>query len=108
MKRKKMKLFRLLLKDFTIYGITAHKHCNPFIKRTILAFFVFSCAIILNGAYFLFEAETFQEYANSALFATALIAATVIFTCTVWSKRQLFKCLNELEQIIDGSEFDVF
>lgn len=105
MKRKKLKIFRLMLKDFMIYGISGHEQNNPFIKlRTLLGFLVFCCAIISSGGYIYFEAKTFQEYANSIFLGTAVFAATAIYVCTVWKKRQLFNCFNELEQIIVDSE----
>lgn len=104
--KKKLKILQLLQKDFALYGVTEQQ--DPFFKRIILGFFLFSCAIISNGGYILFEATTFQEYANSIFFATALIAATAIYACTVWKKGELFNCINELDQIIDDSELSFF
>ena len=98
-----MKILQQLQNALAIYGIAAHQ--QPFNWRNLMAFFIFSCAIASNGIFIFYEAKSFQEYAESIFMATALIAVSICFVYIVLKMHRLFDCLNEMEKLINGSEF---
>lgn len=98
-----MKIFRQILDDFAIYGIGPYHH--PFNWRNLVAFFLFACAIISNGMHMLCEAETFQEYAESIFFSTALVATLICFIYNVSVMKRLYGHIDEAGELIDASKY---
>lgn len=99
---RNIRLLQANQKNLLIYGIGPHE--KPFNKRNLLTLFSFSSCIFVSGAYFFFEAETFEQYTQSVYTTTALINVTLMFTIVVRNMRQFFDCVNQAEEIIDGSE----
>lgn len=100
-----MKIFHQLRKNLAFYGIASHQH--PFNLRNGLSLIVYSLAIILICIHIFYEAETFQEYANSIFMATVQIAVSSIFIFNACQMKSFFGCVNEAERIINESEYKI-
>lgn len=98
-----MKIFELIQSDLATYGLSRYQH--PFNSRNLLSLFIFSIAIFLNGVYLCCEARTFLEYTRSFFAITAQTGAAAAFSFSAWNMRELFECVPEAEEIINGSEF---
>lgn len=101
-----IKVFPTTIKESEFIGIAQHQ--NPINGRSVAALSMDSLAILFNGAYFFFEAESFQEYAESVFVATVINSTTAGNAVILSRKQLLFDCLNDLEQIIDGSKLEMF
>lgn len=97
-----VKRFQKVQKLFAIYGIVPNQH--PFTWRHCLTISTFGLAIISSVAYCVYEAKTFQEYADSIFMASILASGMTIFTFGVLRMRLFFYCFNEADRIIDDSE----
>lgn len=101
---KNMKIFLAVLQHCEIIGIASHQH--PFNWRSLLAIFIDCLGITSNIAYFCCGANTFQEYAESIFVGTVIMCCTTIFALIACKMRIFFDCINEFEEIINGSEFN--
>lgn len=99
-----MKIIQFFQKNLLlIYGIGLHQ--NPFNWKILVAFFVFCASIFSCSAYFVNEAKTFQDYANSTCVCTAQIGVAILFVCFASNMQQCFGYIDEAEQIIEDSKF---
>lgn len=87
------------------YGIDAP---NPFQKHLCyisdqLGYSVFVCVSILSAGFFIFEAETLQDYSDISYILLALINTTLIYA-EIKSKCEIaFQLFEKIEEIIEKS-----
>lgn len=55
--------------------------------------------------FFLYEAETFTEFADSGLYATAAMLDIAVYLILIWKRTELSQVFNNLERIILSSKF---
>lgn len=54
--------------------------------------------------FFLYEAQTFTEFTNSGLYATAAMLDIAIYLILIWKRTELWQVFNDLERIILSSK----
>ena len=54
--------------------------------------------------FFLYEAETFTEFTDSGLYATAAMLNVSVYLILIWKRTELFQVFNDLERIILSSK----
>lgn len=99
------KILLTLCKKSAIIGIKPHQH--PINVQSLPLLFIDGLNIASSGVYFFSEPESFQEYAESIFLQTIFLAATSGFVVTLLQMQQIFDWIEDVEQLIDGSEFKI-
>lgn len=99
-----IKLFQECRKNFAILGINSNQRTR-FNVKVLITYSVYGLALIACAAFFLFKANSFQEYSNNAYIVTASIICLSVYTNLVFQTDSLFKYINNLEQFMEKSEW---
>lgn len=96
-----LKIFQLIQKNLWIFGSPE----NPFEKRNLLTLFKFSLGASSACMYFVCNAETFLEYANSLYMIIAHTSGAAIYGIILWRLQKILHYFIKAQRVIDGSEF---
>lgn len=99
--KEEMKIFQLIHENLSIFGSPE----NPFEKRNLWTLFEFSLGISFACAYFVCNAKTFIEYANSVYMIIAHTGAAIIYGIVAWRVHRILHYFVKAQKIIGGSEF---
>lgn len=101
-----IKLFQILQKPFAILGISDPQKSqrHQFNARNFVCLLFLGLYTILTGLFFLVEAETFEEYADS--FYASFSMATIFFTCssTMSDVVEIYELTSGFEALIQKRE----
>lgn len=98
-----MKLFQECQRNFAILGINSHQRMSVN-GRILITYLVFCVGLFAIAVYFIFEANTFQEYSNNAYIGTAMAIGVTVFTYIVLKTPELFKVIHNCEEVFEKSE----
>lgn len=97
-----MRIFQTIQKDFEFFGVGLTQ--PKFNTRNWFTLFIFILNIASNTVYIVCEANTFQEYNQSIYMISSLLCATAVFSIEIVTMHTLYGCLNDMEQLIEGSK----
>lgn len=101
-----MKFFVTVAKSWALLGFTQRQSIqkHPFNRRNLLALFVLMFCSILNGLYFFYEAETFNELTLSAYTTITHIVAVITLFISVLQMRPFLNFMFQTEEILNKSQ----
>lgn len=97
-----MKILLKLQNEAAIIGIARNQH--PINVQSVQFLLVDCLNIVSSGVYFFTVPETFQDYAESILGQTAILAVTSCFVVIISQMQQIFNWIDDAGQIIDTSK----
>lgn len=102
-----MKIFTTTTENVALLGVTREQSMQnqPFNRRNVFGAFILTFCAILNLLYFSYDAETFSEYALSAYTTLTAFVSVVTFFITIWQMRLSFELIQEIEMILNMSEW---
>lgn len=97
-----MKIFQTLAKLFENVGISVRQAFgeNLLNKKNVIVFCLLIVFSTLTTAFFLFEAKTFREYAESFYISVSMIMISVCFALFIWKTVKIFELIVTIETII--------
>lgn len=98
-----MAILQPVRKRLSTVGIVFYQKC-PLNLRNSLTSFLFALGSFSNCAHLLYEAKTFNEFADSVSAATAVVSAVILFGIIIWKTLPLYDCLNNLEASVAKRE----
>lgn len=102
-----MKAIRTIRERFELIGIGDYDQASrmyPFNVKNLMVLLMFFIDLIINGVFFLDEADGFQEYVNSVFACSTLIVGVLGFAVLIWKMPKIFKFLTKLEETFEKSE----
>lgn len=101
-----MKIFQLTKEILEKFGIIPNQFIfrRPFNRRGAFMLLLHCLSITSYTLFLVFEANTFDEYANGAFMTTAVISACFVYTVCLWSRKPNFLHMACLENAINASE----
>lgn len=102
-----MEVIKIIRKQFAMIGIVSDQSTimYPFNAINLMVLFMFVIDLIINGVYFFYGAENFQEFVNSAFACSALIVSAMAFATLIWEMAKIYEFLKNLEKTIENREF---
>lgn len=102
-----MLVFRNTKKKYAILGISKHQSFQeyPFNGKISISFILLGCSIASHFLYLYFVASTFKEYIECISTTFAIFVISVCFTTMVFNMSLLFRTIDDIENIIDESEY---
>lgn len=103
-----MKIFIFLQRQYAIVGISPTNQFlqkYPFNKKIVLGFLIYGCVIVSQCVYICHVANGFMEYLECACAISTTVIMFVCFVATVFRKITLFKTIDNIEKLIDTSEY---
>lgn len=99
-----MKIFQLLKKPFGVLGIHPPKSFdeNPITLRRLITLFILIQFSIASIVFFLFEATTFIEYADSFYISATAMLKVCVFSAILWKLIKIFELIENFEEIIQN------
>lgn len=98
-----MKLFQVVLKNFSILGISSdHSKLNGKLVKTFL---IYALGGSLSVAFLFYEAKTFMEYTSNIYVTTAIAVISTYFTILTLKSKKFFKLIDNLMIFIDESAY---
>lgn len=107
----KMKLFRYVQKYYRMVGISPpsnsspHHQRPPFNVNNTLSLIFLTLGTILAFAYFLFEADSIEEYSRSFYGSISSLELVVYFIINFLKIQSTLKLIRKLEEFIETSEW---
>lgn len=103
-----MKLFQLIEKPFDILGIYPPKHPDesPLTIRRFITLLILLQFSILALIFFLFEAATFREYADSFYVSATAMLKVCNYTVILCKLTKIFGLIQRFELVIHTRELD--
>lgn len=98
-----MNILQPIRNNLLILGVKSYQK-HPFNFRNVFALFMLSMGAVLNCVHLFYEANTFKEYADSVCASSSMVVATIIFAIIMWKTHPFYRCLNNLEEIVNKSE----
>lgn len=103
-----MKLFRHIRKCFKIQGVYAvqsNRKCllNP---RNLFILFFLLQMFLSSLAYFLYEAKSIGEYADTFFMIFTTVVCVIFFSIGILKMSRIHKLIGEFEEFINKSEFE--
>lgn len=105
--KSKMKIFRIIRKQYAIVGISPSKPLSqkhPFTERVFFGFLSFGCIAAAEVANLFYEANDFMEYVECISSISGNLIIFVCFASIVFQKTLLFKMLGNIEQFLETSK----
>lgn len=99
-----MKIFLIVKKSLTIIGLLRTTDSSQSSYRLILlciSIIVQAYADLTTAWYFLFEAETFVEHAQTIPLMEGFIGMNILFYVILWKRTALLKFMEKLQNIMD-------
>lgn len=105
----KMQTFVMMKKSFALLGVSKVNllQKNRINIRNMTALMWQSGAAISNCVYLLYEAETFNDYAIGIYSGSSLIVGVILFIISILHMRQINKCLDNIERLVNESKFQL-
>lgn len=102
-----MKLFQTSQKYFENFGIDSRQMSKNhlFNAKNVLASAVLCLDILSSGAFLLYEAQTFYEYADSVYTTSCAENSCVIYMVIFWNMRKFFKFIEKFENLVEHSKY---
>lgn len=107
----RMKLFRYVQKYYRMVGISPpsnsspHHQRPPFNVNNTLSLIFLTLGTILAFAYFLFEADSIEEYSRSFYGSISSLELVVYFIINFLKIQSTLKLIRKLEKFIETSEW---
>lgn len=73
--------------------------------RNLFGLFMFAQHTCSTSAFFLFKAQTFQEYSDSFYISSTALGAALNYTYVVCKMAKVFDLIQNLEKVIEKREF---
>lgn len=105
-----MKLFQLIEKALGILGIFPPKQPeeNPITWRRLTTLFILVQFSISSIVFFLFEAATFREYADSFYISATAMLKVCTYIVALYKSKKMFGLIQKLEFVIHTRELQFF
>lgn len=103
-----MKLFFHIRKCFAIQGVHAvQTHRKSLLNPRNLFILFFLCQMFLESlAYFLYEAKTIGEYADTFFMIFTTMVCVIFFSIGIRKMSSIHKLIGEFEEFIDHSKLE--
>lgn len=101
-----MEIFIKLKRSFRIVGYMLFNHPQAKLINIIQIVFCtsFQIMVLLTHIwFFLFEAKTFSDFADSFLFCSISILTLLTYSVFLWERRRVLSVITEIESLIDKS-----
>lgn len=88
-------------------GITNHDHASrtyPFNEKNAIVLLMFLMDLIINGGFFLLDADSFEEYVNSVFTCSTIIVVAAAFAIIIWKMTKIFIFFTNIGTVINNSE----
>lgn len=101
-----MNFFQSIRGSFAVIGINPHQLTQkyPFNVRNIVCLQLFGISTITSVAYFLYVANDFGEYTNSAFSISGAIVCGVSMSTMIGMMPKLFEFFTDVENTVNESE----
>lgn len=105
-----MKIFETVIIIFQSRGVIWPQKYqkNPFNVKNLLILFILVVYSILTLLYFLLEARTFTEYANSFFTTLTTFFCSMIFAIVISKTPRIFKLIDNLKAIVHKRKLTSF
>lgn len=103
-----MKIFQSIQQYFTVLGITVDQSRESSLislKHLIIILIVF-LNVVMQIICIISLAETFDEYTICIYALYTMVLVEMEYGIQIWKMRQLFKFIENFEQLIDASVFN--
>lgn len=105
-----MKLFETVQRNFASVGYSLlysnqKYHLNA---RNMTVIFLLTINTLANGAYILYNTESFEEYLQDIYVTSTVAMVLVILMIFIALMSNVFKLIENLEQIVEKSMIKVF
>lgn len=88
--------------NFTVLGICSNQpRLN---KKSVVAFLFIGLAANLSAAFFIFNANSFVQYVNTAYVTCVFIASNIIFASLLFNKEKLLGPIHGIVEFVAKSE----
>ena len=98
-----MKLFQNSQKTMAILGINSNQQTG-FNTRLMITFSMLGLGLISSAIFFFFEANTFEEYSNSAYVTTSIAVCSACFTIFVFKTKTVMELIDDWEEFHTKTE----
>lgn len=105
MEINKIKIFETVKKNLALTGFINEK--DPYHTEQCLRALEGFLAVVMQYLYLFFEAVTIKEYIDSIFMSTVGIFIYVAYLNTVSKTEIIFKSIDEMENLINGSKFSI-
>lgn len=105
-----MKILQSVQRYCAVLGLGLNQSVTqklPNYRKLVRTFCILGLACCFCCAYFFIEANTFQAYSVSIYISSTFMAATVLFVICVWKNRLIFSLIDNAEQMINESEYNI-
>lgn len=99
-----MKFFQLIQTNCKLLGIDASKRNDRFNARNLIAQFMIFQFLFFTGAYLLFKAKSFREYADCFYASSTLVGVSINFMYVSWNMAKMFELIESIESFIEKRE----
>lgn len=102
-----MKIFQYVQKLYGVLGIhqpNANKN-NTWNRRKVLTYFMLVQLTGTSIIFFLFEAKTFKEYADSFYISATASLKVCTYTVSLWKMPKVFKLIDNFQNFIQKRKF---
>lgn len=103
---RKLKIFQLTQRNFAMFGVdrTLLLQPYPFNTKICIGMLTAVYAVISNLLYLIFEAETFNEFAQYIFLDSSAIFMMLLQVICILNVKQLFQLIDSFENFINKSE----
>lgn len=101
---KKMKVFRMVKKQYAFVGITSTNQSarkSQLNTRILAGFLLFSCLVQSQFMYIFRVADGFLDYMDVICSTFSTFILFICFAAIVCNRTKLFKCIDRIEDLID-------
>lgn len=102
-----MKVFQTVRRQYAALGIRPNIQLNQrdsSRKRVLFGFLLIGCLLTSQSLYTFLVADGFMELVESVCSTSGTIIVFICFAAIVFKKNLLFANIDNIEQLIDGSE----
>lgn len=104
-----MQILESIRYNLQIVGMNSYQSIqkHPFNARNSTSLLIYTISIICNIGFLIGGAKSLMEFTDALFLTTTAILSFSIFVNLNWQMRQLFELLNDIENTVDQSEYDL-